>query len=167
MSETSAARHILEKYCNRPCLDLGYGGDPIVPWAITIDLERPYTKVGQVPQNLSGDARKLDWFKDGTISTVYSSHLLEDFPPEETLSICEEWLRIVKRDGRLVLLLPDEPVFVAHCAKTGQIYNQNHKNHDLTLEWVKANIAIHLPVYIEFEQSPINIYSFAIVMRKI
>lgn len=168
MSETRAARHLLEQFCERPTLDLGFGGDPIVSWAITCDLPKPYTKVGDSPQHLEGDARNLHWFTTGSISTLYSSHLLEDFPPTETAQIVNEWLRVLKVGGKLVLLLPDEPVFRAHCSRTGQGYNCAHKNHDLTLEWFKTNIVSPLGdwVSIVFEQSPINIYSFAIVLRK-
>lgn len=167
MSETAAARHILAEYCQGMGLDLGFGGSSISETAINVDQANQYTQVGTDPRHLTGDARNLYWFKDGVLDFVYSSHLLEDYPPYETLLVCKEWLRVIKPDGRLVLLLPDEPVFREHCAKTGQMYNNNHRNHELTLEWFKANIAVNLPVYIEFELSPLNIYSFAIVLRKL
>lgn len=167
MSETRAAAHILAKYCEGSGVDLGYGGSAITPTSINVDQQNQYTSVGNDPRHLTGDARNLYWFKDGVLDFVYSSHLLEDYPPNETLSICQEWLRVIKPNGRLVLLLPDEPVFREHCKITGQTYNNNHRNHDLTLEWFKANIAVKLPAYIEYEESPINIYSFAIVLRKL
>ena len=58
MSETSRCRERLKKFCVGYGIDVGYGGDPILPSAITVDLPHPYTKVGDAPLNLGGDARK-------------------------------------------------------------------------------------------------------------
>lgn len=84
MSETSKCRERLKKFCIGYGLDIGYGGDPIIPGAITVDLAIPYTKVGDAPLNLGGDARNLYWFADNSLDYVYSSHLLEDFDATET-----------------------------------------------------------------------------------
>jgi SAM-dependent methyltransferase len=173
MSETAAARHLLAPFCRGPegatslGLDLGFGGSAVVRSVLTFDQPHPYTNVGGDKQILKGDARDLSMFCDGALDYVYSSHLLEDFPPEQTLSVTQEWLRVVRKGGRLVLLLPDEPVFREHCARTGQGYNLNHQNHVLTLDWFEQNIVSHLTdVVIEFRKFPVNIYSFAIVLRK-
>jgi predicted SAM-dependent methyltransferase len=167
MSETAAARSLLADYCTGLGVDLGYGGSAIVRGALTFDKLQPYTKVGDDKQILKGDACDLGMFCDEALDYVYSSHLLEDFPPEQTVSIVREWMRVIKKGGVLVLLLPDEPVFREHCAKTGQSYNDAHRNHVLTLEWFKQNIVPKLgSVRIEFEKFPINIYSFAIVLKK-
>jgi len=165
-SETSAAAHLLAPYCQGMGLDLGYGGLPVVPHAITVDLNPPYNWL-KSPQHLTGDVRNLYWFKDGAMDWVYSSHVLEDFPPTETMSVIREWLRVVKKGGRLILLLPDEPVYMAHCAATGQPYNQAHQNHELTLDWFTRNIVPSLQVEIEYSNPLLNIYSFAIVMKKL
>lgn len=167
MSETVAARHLLQRFCEGDGLDLGFGGSAINNTAICVDQINPYTRVGNDPKHLTGDARNLYWFKANVLSYVYSSHLLEDFPPNETLQVVNEWLRVVKQNGRLILLLPDEPVFRHHCQTTGQSYNMAHQNHELTLEWFKQNIVSQLNVEIEYEQDKINVYSFAIVMKKL
>lgn len=168
MSETAAARHILERFCIHPVLDLGFGGSSISPNAINLDYEDRYTTVGNDPQHLTGDARNLYWFKDGVLGSVYSSHLLEDFPPTETVGIVDEWLRVIKPGGNLILLLPDEPVFREHCQKTGQNYNLAHQNHVLTLDWFKKAVVPSFAAVADvvFDESPINIYSFAIVLKK-
>ncbi len=57
--ETSKCRERMQRYCVGYGLDVGYGGDPIVPSAITVDLPKPYTNVGGSPLNLGGDARNL------------------------------------------------------------------------------------------------------------
>src|SRR5215475_12871263 len=100
-SETSAAADILAPYCEGMGLDLGFGGLPIKDSAITVDLKPPYDWL-KSPQHLTGDARRLYWFQDGVLDYVYSSHLLEDFPPRDTLGIVREWLRVLKVEGRLI-----------------------------------------------------------------
>jgi hypothetical protein len=52
---------------------------------VRVDLLQPYARTGIHPVQLSGDARCLHWFANGTLDYVYSSHLLEDF--EDTKSI--------------------------------------------------------------------------------
>lgn len=168
MSETSAAIEHIKPWLIEPILDLGYGGSAVAPNSINLDRIDQYTHLGNDPRHITGDASNLGWFKDNAMGTVYSSHLLEDFPPDQTLEIVKEWLRVVAAGGRLILLLPDEPVFREHCKTSGQSYNCAHQNHDLTLAWFTNNIVKSLTgVYVEHEQFPINIYSFLIVLRKI
>lgn len=71
MSETSVARASLSKYCMGNGIDIGYGGDPIIPSAITLDQLKPYNWVGKAPQNLVGDCKDLYWFKDGVMDFCY------------------------------------------------------------------------------------------------
>ncbi|MDH4270588.1 MAG: methyltransferase domain-containing protein [Candidatus Aminicenantes bacterium] len=136
-SETSKARPRLSKFCRGNGIDLGYGGDPIVPSTITLDLPIPYTKLGDHPQNLAGDARDLYWFKDNVLDYVYSSHLLEDFSPQETAAVIREWLRVIKLGGVLVLYGPDEQAYQAYCRKKGQVPNPGHKIDQFGLRYVK------------------------------
>lgn len=46
-------------------------------------------------------------FKDGRFDFVFSSHVLEDFPPIVLQLVFDEWLRLVKKGGHLILLVPD------------------------------------------------------------
>ena len=170
MSETSKRRHVLADYCMGSGVDLGYGGDPIRPEAITVDLPRPYTRTGDelqpfAPQNLAGDARDLYWFRDNVLDYVYSSHLLEDF--EDPLPVLMEWCRVLKEGGKLVLLLPDEQAYREHCRNTGQVYNVHHKNPTLSLESFLALVEGELDglACIHF-QDLVEGYSFEVVFRK-
>jgi len=52
-----------------------------------------------------GDGRALP-FKDNTLDFVYSSHLLEDFL--EWGPILQEWTRVLKPGGHLIILVPDK-----------------------------------------------------------
>jgi len=137
-SETSKCRKRLEKFSKGDGVDLGYAGDPIVKTAITVDLPSgPYGCVfGEHPQNLHGDATKLHWFQDGVLDYVYASHLLEDFTPEEIPKIVEEWLRVVKVGGYVVIYCPDERAYREHCWKAGSVPNAAHKNESFGLKFL-------------------------------
>jgi len=164
MSETSKYRKDLVKFCKGYGVDLGYGGDPIINSAITIDLPTPYTNFGNYPLNLGGDATKLQWFKENSLDFVYSSHLLEDF--ENTKEIIEEWSRILKLGGRLVLLLPDQKRYKENCLKRNEKSNPSHKIEDFSLNYMR-NILRGLPyLKIIFEKDYLDDYNFALVAEK-
>ncbi len=168
-SETSKARPRLSKFCQGNGIDLGYGGDPIVPTVITMDLPRPYTKLGDHPQNLAGDARDLYWFRNNVLDYVYSSHLLEDFPPQEIAAVLREWLRVIKVGGVLALYGPDEQAYRAHCKRTGQDYNPSHKIDDFGLKYLKKVLEQNLQgaYSIVHEIELIDNYCFDLVVRKL
>lgn len=52
------------------------------------------------------DLRKLP-FATGSFDIVYSSHTLEHFPRSESSAVLAEWVRILKLDGELRLVLPN------------------------------------------------------------
>ncbi len=164
-SETSKCRARLLPFCTGYGADLGFGGDPISPQAIRIDSPRPYADTGAFAVQLGGDATKLHWFRDGTLDYIYSSHLLEDFP--DTEAVLREWLRVLKPGGSLVIFCPDEQVYREHCRRTGQIYNENHKHADFSLEKVKAILQKIGGVKFIHEASLVDIYSWDLVAQKL
>lgn len=87
-------------------IDIGFGGDKIVSHAIGSDLPRPYTNLGSDRNDIPGDIRNGLPIDDNTFDIVYSSHLIEDF--HDTASILNEMIRILKDNGRLILMFPDE-----------------------------------------------------------
>jgi SAM-dependent methyltransferase len=137
-SETSKCRLRLGKYCVGDGLDLGYGGDPIVRSAITVDL--PYGPYGCVfgdhPQNLHGDATKLHWFNNEVLDYVYASHLIEDFSPQRIKEILIEWFRVIKPGGYLVIYCPVERVYRAYCLGKGTKPNASHRNENFDLKFL-------------------------------
>lgn len=159
MSETASCRAYLQRFCQGIGLDLGFGGDPIREDSITVD-----NKSSTHPSFL-GDAANLHWFKDGCFDYVFSSHLLEDFV--DTGLVLEEWLRVIRPGGCLVLFLPDQKVYESHCRIHGVIPNQDHKHPAFSLKYLLACLGPSADWVIHTE-SPVtyNPYSFAVVVRK-
>lgn len=168
-SETSTCRDRLAKYCTGNGADVGFGGDPIVPWAICLDRARDHpdrANCGDHPTHLVADHVDLSmWFKPGSLDFVYSSHTLEDF--EDTASVLAGWAWVVKRGGHIVLFLPDEQTYRAHCKRTGQPYNEAHVHENFGLGYVKEVAAKlgHFEVVHELFPVPNNPYSFDLVLR--
>lgn len=128
ISETAKYRALTTPHCSGVGCDIGSGGDPVVPWAIQFDLPPDVYGAyngGTVPRGpiqLHGYADRLP-FADGSLDFVYSSHLLEDFA--EWLPILNEWVRVLKPFGKLIILLPDKERF-AQAVGRGQPPNASH-----------------------------------------
>jgi SAM-dependent methyltransferase len=165
-SETSKCRARLAPYCIGYGLDLGFGGDPIVRHAIGMDMPRPYSDVGPLPVQLGGDATQLVWFRDGVLDFIFSSHLLEDFV--DVAAILQEWLRVLRPGGRLLIFCPDEPAYRRHCAATGQPYNTHHVHADFSLAFVKRALdRTGVPHRVLHENPLVDVYSWEIVVEKL
>ena len=164
-SETRLCRERLAPFCKGNGLDLGFGGDPITPNAIRMDMENPYAKYLNNEPQLKGDARDLYWFKDNTLDFIFSSHLLEDFP--DTKEVLVEWLRVLKPGGRIVLYCPDQQKYVDHCISQGKKPNPYHSIDDFSLKYVQ-DILDELGMTKTIEAHPSReIYSFDLVAEKL
>jgi predicted SAM-dependent methyltransferase len=165
-SETSKYRNNLQKFCKGCGLDIGFGGDPISPAAITLDLSRGrMAYCGDSPMNLDGDASNLFWFSDNVLDYVYSSHCLEDF--ENTKDMIIEWTRVLKIGGNLVLLLPDQKRYENHCKMIGAKPNPAHKIKNFGLLYLKNILSDINYLKVLYERDFKNNYNFLIVIKKI
>jgi SAM-dependent methyltransferase len=164
-SETSKCRRDLAPFCTGDGVDVGYGGDPIVPHAICVDLPRPYARYERHPQHLHGDARNLHWFTDGCLDFVYSSHVLEDF--EDTAAVLGEWLRVLAPGGHLVLFLPDEPTYREHCRARGLPPNPHHVHDEFGPGYLEEVVAARDDAEVCHLRFPVGVYSFEMVIRKL
>ena len=88
------ARPRLLRWCKGLGVDLGCGNNKICNNAIGID--KPFDVFKELP------------FKDEVFDFVFSSHCLEEANPEDVKTILREWTRILKRNGRLILYMPDK-----------------------------------------------------------
>lgn len=174
MSETSSARAALSPFCSAVGpngVDLGAGGDPILPTTICIDRAEDSparAHVGSSPTHLVGDVSDLYWFRDGTLDYVYSSHVLEDFI--DTTAILREWLRVLRPGGHLVLFLPDQPTYAKFCTDRNALPNQAHKYDDFGLDFVMRCLVRlgYSNADVVHSEWPVayNPYSFSLVIRK-
>jgi len=164
ISETSKCRDRLAQFCQGDGIDIGFGGDPILPTSICIDLPAPYARYLEHPQHLHGDGSNLTWFRDDSLDYVYSSHLLEDF--EDTVTVLREWLRVLKPGARLVLFLPDEQIYREYCHAQEKSPSTHHIHEQFSLDYIKTLIKENqLNVEIEHEAFPVAIYSFELVLK--
>lgn len=56
--------------------------------------------------DLACDVAKLP-YEDNTVDFIYAGHLVEHFYPDKLPDIIQEWKRILKRDGKVVIITPD------------------------------------------------------------
>jgi len=81
-------------------LEIGCGEEKIFAESICIDVRQ--TSIVDV----ICDARKLP-FADNTFDHVYASHVIEHFSHLYTEKLLEEWIRVLKRNGRIEIRCPD------------------------------------------------------------
>lgn len=85
-----------EKYCKGKGLDIGYGGDLLVPNCTGWDFEH-------------GDAQYLTGLQDESFDFVYSSHTIEHMvDPAVAL---KNWWRVVKKGGYLIVYAPHRDLY--------------------------------------------------------
>ena len=128
-SETSKFRGLAAPFCTGIGIDVGAGGDPIIPTAICVDLPQPYCPMlGEAPVHVSIDCRKL-WtiFANESLDYIYTSHLLEDFNWIDCQNILDSWVHLIKPGGYLVILVPEYHLW-RRALDRGQPPNYNHRH---------------------------------------
>jgi len=94
-------------YCKGLGVDVGCGTNRLSPEVLALDHYPHVAKPEEAGANdMVVDCRKLP-FRDNVFDFVFSSHCIEDFKPEEIPAVFFDWLRVVKKGGYLILLLPD------------------------------------------------------------
>jgi SAM-dependent methyltransferase len=63
-------------------------------------------------------------FMPNTFDFIFASHVLEDFHPNVTQKVFDEWLRMVKIGGYLVILIPD--MEAGRYAKWDEKFTETH-----------------------------------------
>lgn len=169
MSETAAARHLVEPFLTeRPILDIGFGGTAVHPDALTMDMPVGYCPSLEGHKQLfKGDARNLSFLCDESIGTVYSSHLCEDMERHELVAMLKEWKRALRTGGTLITVCPDQQVYLRACRLNGSLPNQAHRQHEFSLS-VFNEILKETGSWETIMEIPlVNHYSFISVVKKI
>lgn len=109
--EAQKIKYLTVPYTRGVGLDIGCGAERVWPHAIGID--RFLTPKGAA---VAGGIKRLPMFADEAVGWVFSSHALEDFAAEDTVSILREWWRAIRPGGHLILYLPHED----HYPKIGE-----------------------------------------------
>lgn len=99
--EASKIRSFVLKWCQGKGLDLGCADDKICPGAIGVDNRKWWPGI-----NIYADVKNLTFAKDREYDYVFSSHTLEHLK-EDPMEVIEEWLRVIRLGGYLILYLPD------------------------------------------------------------
>jgi ubiquinone/menaquinone biosynthesis C-methylase UbiE len=134
-SETSKVRHLVIGYCTGYGCDIGFGGDKITRGSIGIDFASPYAHTGKDKVDIACDVINDEIpLPDNTFDYVYTSHLIEDF--ENTKQGLEKFIRVLKNEGLLILVFPDQKMYELHCKRTGQPLNAYHKHADMGLHYM-------------------------------
>lgn len=117
-AETSKAfarresENFFDKYCVGQGLDIGFGGDLIVPNAQGYDFEH-------------GDAQYLNNLQNESYDFVYSSHTLEHLPDAECA--LKNWFRVLKKNGYLLLYIPHRDLYEKKQTLPSR-FNEDHKH---------------------------------------
>lgn len=101
-----------EKYCTGKGLDIGYGGDRVVPDCDVWDFEH-------------GDAQYLKGMKNEKYDFVYSSHTLEHMV--DAGIALQNWWRVVKKGGYLILYIPHRELYEKKKTLPSR-WNADHKH---------------------------------------
>lgn len=103
MSETAKIRDIVEPYLQGFGIDVGCGNDKVTPRTIGLDCR-------QLPcVTIQRQFDDLKLFGSKQFEYVYSSHFLEHI--ENPKGMLKEMKRVLKKDGFLILYLPDPNLY--------------------------------------------------------
>lgn len=96
----------MEKFCRGMGLDIGCGTNRLSPTVMTIDWF-PHVDADLIWNCVHEGGRYPYPFRENRFDFIFASHVLEDFAPDEIQWVMDEWLRMIKPNGYLVILVPD------------------------------------------------------------
>ena len=96
----------MEPYCRGLGMDIGCGTNRLSETILTTDWY-PHTDTDLIWNCVHDGGRYPYPFRDERFDFIFASHILEDFAPDEIQWVFDEWLRMIKIGGYLVILVPD------------------------------------------------------------
>ncbi|NTW51581.1 MAG: class I SAM-dependent methyltransferase [Chlorobiaceae bacterium] len=131
-------------------IDIGAGGDPLVQYGELFPLMAS-CRSWDLPD---GDAELMEGIADNSFDFVHSSHCLEHM--RNVSNALENWLRILKPNGHLICLVPDEDLYEQGVFPS--TFNADHK-HTFTIfkktSW--SNHSINVLALLSNLRQPIEI----------
>lgn len=150
-------------------IDVGCGKDRLLENCDTFDLPKPYTNINPNTLSFMGYAENISEYVNKKYDVLYSSHLLEDFI--NTSDVLCEWKKILKPDGIIMLLLPDQARYERKCKICNESANKHHKIKEFGLNYMmgvcnKLSLEVIYSEKLFNENDELDIeYSFIIVCR--
>ena len=96
----------VEKYCRGLGFDIGVGTNRLANTVLSTDWY-PHSHADLI-WNIVHEGGWYPYpFRENRFDFVFSSHVLEDFEPHQTQKVFDEFLRLVKIGGYLVIIIPD------------------------------------------------------------
>ena len=112
-------------YMHGRALDLGAGPYKVLPHFIGVDDCRDTKKFGiQMKPDIRTDATDLSMFASQSCDCIFSSHLLEHIAYERVPDTLQEWMRVLRQGGHLILYLPADDAY-PHIGASGA--NPDHR----------------------------------------
>lgn len=96
----------VEKYCRGLGYDIGVGTNRLAPTVLSTDWY-PHSDVDMIWNVVHEGGWYPYPFRENRFDFIFASHVLEDFHPSVTQRVFDEWLRMVKIGGYLVIIVPD------------------------------------------------------------
>ena len=163
--ESDKVKYDVLPYLLKGGLDLGCGPAKVWPHLIGVDSGKDVQLFGvrMKPDMVLPDCASLGIFADGSMESLFSSHLLEHI--EDWHGALREWWRVLKVGGYLVLYLPHRDLY----PRIGQPgANPDHK-HDFDEDLVLDFCRLAFPDWTLHEKQvrgERDEYSFLLVLRK-
>lgn len=157
--EVQKCRSRLLRYCQGQGLDLGCGIEKIKPDAIGIDIDGKAVGADFAANIETG----LTLFANDYFDYIFSSHYLEHV--REPVQVLQDWWRILKYGGNLVLYLPHKD----HYPRMGQ----EGANPDHKADYEASEILGMMDLFASYEilvnevRSEDDEYSFELVLKKL
>lgn len=126
-NESAKIRWELIPYFHGRVLDIGCGPYKAFPHFIGVDSGKAWGHHGVDVHVETGE--RLDLFTDKSCDAVYSSHLLEHIDYDKVPACINEWMRVTKTGGYLILYLPDDqdyPKCGSHYANPDHRFDVNY-----------------------------------------
>lgn len=102
----------MEKYCRGLGMDVGCGTNRLSPTVLTTDWY-PHSHTDLIwncapDPGEDGKRYFIPYpFREDRFDFIFASHVLEDFHPDIIQYVFDEWMRMIKPGGYLIILVPD------------------------------------------------------------